>query len=68
MAHKLANGDYRHRDVLIRHRTEPCSTGWAHRWEVRDVGNFHGTGLNRQKFDTLKQASSAIDNALPAKH
>ncbi len=66
MAHKLANGDYRHNDVLIRHRIVPGSSpsGWWHEWEIRDVGNHHGTGLHKQKFDTLKQASEAIDKAL----
>lgn len=64
MAYKLANGDYRHRDVLIRRHSEPCSTGFTLQWEIRDVGNHHATGLHRQKFDTLKQASNAIDAAL----
>lgn len=63
MAHKLANGDYRHKDVLIRHRSIPCSTGFSHQWEVRDVGNHSVTGLHRQQFDTLKAAVKAIDSS-----
>lgn len=57
MAHKLANGDYRHKDVRIIKRESPCSTGWSNKWEVRWVGN----DLNRNEFDTLKLAADAID-------
>ena len=63
MAHKLANGDYRHNDVLIRHRTVPCSTGYSHEWEIRDVGNHSKTNLHKTAFFTLKDACTAIDNA-----
>lgn len=65
MAHKLIDGNYRHKDVLIKHWTEPCSTGWSHKWEVCDVGNYNNN-TNRYKavFDTLKSAVTAIEEFL----
>ena len=59
MAHKLANGDYRHKDVRIVKREIPCSLGWMNTWTVR----WFGSSLNNVEFDTLKQAVDAI-NAL----
>ena len=54
MAHKLANGDYRHNDVRI---VKWGTVSWEREWQVRWVGNQ----LNKRKFGTLKQACEAID-------
>lgn len=59
MAHKLANGDYRHRDHLIRCLRVPCSTGFSNEWSIR--GHHQWAGI---KFETLKRACDEIDNAI----
>jgi glycyl-tRNA synthetase alpha subunit len=60
MAHKLANGDYRHHDVRIVRDEYPQSTGAAFgvQWIVRKVGSE----INKQKFDTMKEACKAIED------
>lgn len=61
MAHKLANGDYRHKDHLIRCVRVPCSTGWSSEWRIRGLRQYVGV-----KFDTLKQVCAEIDKVVAA--
>lgn len=50
MAHKLSNGNYRHKGVDIRREEVACSTGWCCVWTV-----------GAAKYDTLALAILAID-------
>lgn len=54
VAHKLANGKYRHKGTDIIKLQVPTSYGFGYVWYVRN--------LKGRKFDTLKQATEFIDS------
>jgi hypothetical protein len=53
MAHKLANGNYRHKGETITRRVVPSSTGWGVEWRHRG-----------KEYDTLALALRAVDRFL----
>jgi len=55
MAHKLANGDYRHKDFLIRQRSVPCSTGIMYEYKVVVL---------KKTYYTLREAVAAINDLI----
>ena len=53
MAHRLANGNYRHRGEVVLRRRVPSSTGWNVEWRYRG-----------KEYDTLALALRAIERFL----
>lgn len=53
MAHKLANGNYRHNGLTIKREEVATSYGFGYIWKA--LG---------KKFDTITLAAAHIDNAI----